>query len=192
MTAEAEGYADTNPGAPEILLNARNPNENQRINLTNLKPGDTVYQSFALSVKNAADASIRFEIVRTSDTSTFDLAKKMNVAITLGQDGYEDMPVFQGTMEDFVNNPVLSPIRDHTGSLVYNLKVSLPEDMENDYQAQSFSGDLKWLMTNHVQVANPQTGSQNRIVIILSIGLSIIGLLAYGVIPLRKPSGKKA
>jgi hypothetical protein len=182
LVTEAAGISDTQningyTGAPNISLDTQDPNVNQRFDLTNMKPGDTFSQNYDLSVKNAADASIELEIIRTSAITTFDLAKKINITVMTKDNENNVTTAFEGTMADFVNNPVTTSISENSNHIVYNIAVSLPEDMGNDYQAQNFSGDLKWVMTDNASVANPKTGNQNTKWLILSFCLAMSAAL---------------
>jgi len=164
-TQNIDGNSSTD--APAISLDTQVPNVNQRFNMTNIKPGDTFYQNYDLAINNSTDASIELEMVRTSAITDIDLAEKIVIKIMTKVNENDDITLFDGTMADLVNYPIKMSIKENSNHLIYNIAVSMPEDIGNDFQGKSFVGDIKWLINGKPLATNPNTGNKDGTLIIL-------------------------
>lgn len=172
-------FGNTFTDTSAITLDSEDLNVNKLFKITNMLPGDTFSQDYILSMKNPMDADIKIEIVRTSAITDYDLAKKLNVKITTEDNQNNKAFVYEGSMADFVNKPVMISVNAKSTNLIYNISVGLPKETGNEYQNQNFSGNMKWEVINGMPTTNPNTGYKNRSFIIIAICLIISILFIY-------------
>lgn len=135
-----------------------NPSNGLKINgqsfhLTNMLPGDSQTQNYKFTVYHWKDTFLYFQINNVKTTGMFNLSEKLLVNITIPSSGTS---LFSGTMAELTQHALsLELPKNNRGytAVEYSIRAYLPNDVNNDYQFTSFTGDFKWWIYKNASFA---------------------------------------
>ncbi len=134
--------ADGDGRTSSISLYWFNTHDNERFNVSNMLPGDTVTQYFNVSVTHRAAATLTFGATLVSQTNN--LADVLNICVTLLD---TNTVLYNGPFAnvDAAGYAVQLPDGGSSGAVLrYRVDVSLPGSAGNEYQMSQLTADLYW------------------------------------------------
>lgn len=136
--------------APQIDLDQKEPSDNERFEVSNMLPGDSITKYFCVKTTHDFDVKVYFESSIVDQTKQ--LGDVLDIKVTDVTDGVNRAKlVTNGTFNEINKNsyPVqLKKNKDGYTVKYYKIDVSLDTSVGNPYQAAKLSADFKWYVTD--------------------------------------------
>lgn len=151
QAADADG-----PSAPVLELYQGRPNVNQRFEVDNMLPGDTVTRYFCVKVSHDTELELFFRTDVKEQTK--ELGDVLHIQVTeLGSGGTLcSAPFSEISGREF--SDTLSQNSEGETLVYYRIDASLDTSVGNEYQAASLTADFEWYVKDKSGLTAPQTG----------------------------------
>ncbi len=136
------------PQATVVELYLGHAHDNEKFDVKDMLPGDTVEKYFCLKVHHDADVSVYFKVTDVAETKS--LGNILNVKVTR-IDSEPDEVLCDGSfsgVKDKQFETVLTASAANETVAYYKIEVSLPTSAGNEYQAASLSAKFNWYAEN--------------------------------------------
>ncbi len=147
---------DTQQPAATVSLYQGQPEDNLPFQVTNMLPGDTYTQRFAVEVSHSNPVELYFNALVTQQTKN--LGQVLTIRVTHLESGEV---IYDGAFHDMAVTGYAVDLPQASGNKTvanYEIQVSLPTSAGNEYQAAMLMCDLQWYVSDQGSLVPPQTG----------------------------------
>ncbi len=149
-TADQHGTQTTAVEAPSIELDRHHPEYNEKFEVFDMLPGDSVTKYYSIKVHHGYDVKVYFETKVTEETKNLGEVLKIKVTdVTAGAD--QEVTILDDVFKT-ANGKTFSTLlqANDTGitQKFYRIDVSLDSSVGNPYQAAALMADFKWFVTD--------------------------------------------
>ena len=168
-SATTSGNTDK-PQAAKLELYQGRPDANQRFEVSNMLPGDSVTQYFCVKVHHDADIDLFFRVDVTEQTKS--LGDVLHIKVTHLDTGRVlcDAPFSEIGGQEF--SELLAKNAQGETTAYYQIDVSLDTSVGNEYQAAMLQADFEWYVKDEGGLTPPQTGDTTHLVLWAVLALS--------------------
>lgn len=141
LSATVPGEVKAAKEAVTLSLHSKNPGENVAFSLSNMFPGDSVTQSFQVSVSYTGTITVHFQAgLQENDR---ELAKVLEMKVVLAGTGEL---LYEGMLADMPEllQELSTDSKSQTEELTYEITVELSTGVGNEYQNKSLMANLSW------------------------------------------------
>ncbi len=156
-----------------------NSETNERFNVKNMLPGDSITKYYQVKVNHKDDLDIYFDVKVTKQTKNID--EMLNIKITTLNN---DEIMYDGPIKDIKENLIIYKMKKNSeNETIFDLKieVSLPTSTDNKYQNSELIADFIWYIEDEDVLIPPTGYFKNitlwRILFFITGGILVILLL---------------
>ncbi len=147
---------DAQQPAATVSLYQGQPEDNLPFQVTNMLPGDTYTQRFAVEVSHSNPVELYFNAIVTQQTKN--LGQVLTIRVTHLESGEV---IYDGAFNDMAVTGYAIDLPQASGNKTvasYEIQVSLPTSAGNEYQAAMLMCDLQWYVSDQGSLVPPETG----------------------------------
>lgn len=162
--------------AAKLELYQGKPGDNQKFEVSNMLPGDSVTQYFCVKVYHNANITLFFNTEVTEETKN--LGDALHIKVTHMETGKVlcDAPFSEIDGQDF--SEFLAKNAQGETAAYYQINVFLDTSVGNEYQAAMLQADFEWYVKDEGGLTPPpQTGDTTNLVLWTVLTLSSLLLL---------------
>lgn len=181
-SSDSGGHAaEDKPQAPKLELYEGKPGDNQKFEVSNLFPGDSVTKYFCIKAHHDKDIDLFFKTDITEQTKN--LGNVLHIKVSHPETGKVlcDAPFAEVNEKEF--SELLKANSEKATTAYYQIDVSLDTSVGNEYQAALLKADFEWYVKDEGGLTPPQTGDRFPIVMWITLACSsllLILLLLFG------------
>lgn len=173
------------PQAAKFELYQGKPGNNQKFEVRNMLPGDSVTQYFCVKASHGADIDLFFWADVTEQTKS--LGDVLHIKVTHLDTGMVlcDAPFSEIDGQEF--SELLKKNAQGETIAYYQIDVSLDTSVSNEYQAAMLQADFEWYVKDEGGLTPPpQTGDTTNIVLWAVLALSSLLLILLLLVTKRR------
>ncbi len=173
------------PQAAKLELYQGKPGDNQKFEVRNMLPGDSVTQYFCMKASHDQDVDLFFRADVTEQTKS--LGDVLHIKVTHLDTGKVlcDTPFSEIDGQEF--SELLAKNAQGETVAYYRIDVSLDTSVSNEYQAAMLQSDFEWYVKDEGELTPPpQTGDTTNIVLWAVLALSSLLLILLLLITKRR------
>lgn len=149
-TADQHVTQTTAVEAPSIELDRHHPEYNEKFEVFDMLPGDSVTKYYSIKVHHGYDVKVYFETKVTEETKNLGEVLKIKVTdVTAGAD--QEVTILDDVFKT-ANGKTFSTLLQANDTEItqkfYRIDVSLDSSVGNPYQAAALMADFKWFVTD--------------------------------------------
>ncbi|MBM6921157.1 hypothetical protein H6A12_08325 [Phocea massiliensis] len=186
----ASGNTQTVAQKTEVLkLYQGSPSVNQKFEVKNMLPGDTITKYFSVQASHNQDITLFFNTEITSEKQN--LGDVLHVVVEHVETGKIlcDAPFSEIDGQDFAE--VLKANAQNQTVATYKIDVSVSTSIGNEYQGAGLTADFNWYVEDEGGLTPPDTGDDPTLIVVSVVFLlAAVGLLVMLLIK-RKKGGNK-
>ena len=185
---ETGGSAGADKPAAELLeLYKTKPEDNEKFEVKNMLPGDTVTGYFCVRVNHGEALDLYFTADVTGQTKQ--LGNVLEIKVTrVGEDtALCDLPFSEADGREYKTS-----VAENGGGVTdiyYRIDVSLDASVGNEYQAAELTADFKWFVKDESALDSPVTGDAGGTVLWALLAASSAALIIL--LPVYRKGDKK-
>lgn len=185
---ETGGSAGADKPAAELLeLYKSKPEDNEKFEVENMLPGDTVTRYFCVRVNHGEALDLYFTADITGQTKQ--LGDVLEIKVTrVGEDtALCDLPFSEADGREYKTS-----VAENGGGVTdvyYRIDVSLDTSVGNEYQAAGLTADFKWFVKDESGLVSPGTGDTSITVLWALLAASSAALIIL--LPVYRKGDKK-
>lgn len=169
------------PTAAKLELYEGKPGDNQRFEVQNMLPGDSITKYYCVKAHHDADLELFFRAEITDQTKN--LGDVLHIKVTRMETGKVlcDAPFSEIDGQEF--SELLAQNAQGETTAYYQIDVSLDTSVGNEYQAAILQADFQWYVKDEGSLTPPQTGDNTNLtlwMILAASSLLLILLLLFG------------
>lgn len=178
---ESPDSSNTNPEGPRLELYKRNPNDNQRLEIENLLPGDEEIKYFYVNASYKKDIDLFFRADIVNQTNNLgDVLRVKVTRIGTGQVLCDD--VFSN-IDGKEFSEFLEADEPTAVVACYQVIFSLDSDAGNEYQKAGLTADFEWYVNAEDALIPPQQSGDvwTTVLVVVVAVLCLLVIVALGV-----------
>ena len=186
-TGTGGSETEDRPAAKLLELYKTKPEDNEKFEVKNMLPGDTVTGYFCVRVNHGETLDLYFSADVTGQTKQ--LGDVLNIKVTrLGEDTVLcDLPFSEADGKEYKTQAA-----ENTAGVTdvyYRIDVSLDTSVGNEYQAAELTADFKWFVKDESALESPGTGDAGGTVLWALLAASSAALIIL--LPVYRKGDKK-
>lgn len=186
-TGTGGSETEDRPAAELLELYKTKPEDNEKFEVENMLPGDTVTRYFCVRVNHGEALDLYFSADVTGQTKQ--LGDVLNIKVTrLGEDtALCDLPFSEADGKEYKTQAA-----ENTAGVTdvyYRIDVSLDTSVGNEYQAAGLTADFKWFVKDESGLVSPGTGDTSITVLWALLAASSAALIIL--LPVYRKGDKK-
>ncbi len=177
------------PAAVVELYNGK-PLHNENFNVINMLPGDKEVKYYAIKLSHHGDVSVDFSAEVLEQTKN--LADVLNIKVTYLDN---NKVLYNGSFSDMVSagyNQLFKTNQSTETLAYYEIEVSLPTSVGNEYQAAALLAEFKWSVKDVDALDSPQTNDSGNIIMWIVLAVSALSLLVVLLLHRNKKEDENA
>lgn len=173
--APESGGDASRPQAVKLELYQGNPDDNQKFEVRNMLPGDSVTQYFCVQAHHDEDITLFFRADVTEETKA--LGSVLHIKVVHMDTGKVlcDAPFSEIDGQEF--SELLKQNAQNETTAHYQIDVSLNTSIGNEHQAALLKADFEWYVKDESGLTPPQTGDSTDIVLWVILASSSVLLI---------------
>lgn len=185
ITAQAINASGENGETAEILeLYQGKPSDNQKFEVLNMLPGDSVTQYFCIKAYHNADITLYFNAEVTEETKS--LSNVLHIKVTHVESGNVLCRCIFFRNRTQRLSLLLTANEQGESIANYQIDVSLDTSVGNEYQAASLKADLNWYVEDDGGLTPPVTGENISLIIWIAVAFISLALILLLILKRRK------
>lgn len=165
------------PKAAKLELYQGKPGANEKFEVRNLFPGDSITKYFCVKAYHDTDITLFFQAKVTEQTKS--LGDVLHIKVTQIENGTVLCDAAFSEVKDKEFSAALKANPGHETTAFYQVEVSLASSVGNDYQAAWLKADFDWFVKEEGGlVPSPQTGVTLRIFLWVMAAASSLIMIA--------------
>lgn len=159
--------------AATLELYRGQPSDNERFEVSNLFPGDSITKYFSVKASHSGEAELFFRADITEQTKS--LADVLQIRVTRLETG---KVLYNGSFAEIDGKEFSEILPASSGNETiasYRIDVSLDTSVGNEYQAAMLKADLTWHITGELE--SPKTGDFSNPVLFLVLAVASLAVL---------------
>lgn len=185
---ETGGSAGADKPAAELLeLYKTKPEDNEKFEVENMLPGDTVTRYFCVRVNHGEALDLYFTADITGQIKQ--LGDVLEITVTrVGEDtALCDLPFSEADGKEYKTR--VAENGSGATDVYYRIDVSLDTSVGNEYQAAELTADFKWFVKDESGLVSPGTGDTSITVLWALLAASSAALIIL--LPVYRKGDKK-
>ncbi len=181
---ETDRETEETKKAATLALYKGQAEDNQKFEVYNILPGDSVIGYFSVKADHDGDIIVYFSCDITAQTKT--LGKALNIRVTHLDSG---KTLYEGAMSLMSKDGygLRFPASDSKQTVAYyEIEVYLPVSTGNEYQAAHLECDLNWFLKDDGNLVSPPTGFYTSIDTGLIIMFASAALMLFLILSKRR------
>ena len=186
-TGTGGSETEDRPAAKLLELYKTKPEDNEKFEVKNMLPGDTVTGYFCVRVNHGETLDLYFSADVTGQTKQ--LGDVLEIKVTrVGEDtALCDLPFSEADGREYKTS-----VAENGGGVTdvyYRIDVSLDTSVGNEYQAAGLTADFKWFVKDESGLVSPGTGDTSITVLWALLAASSAALIIL--LPVYRKGDKK-
>ena len=186
-TGTGGSETEDRPAAKLLELYKTKPEDNEKFEVKNMLPGDTVTGYFCVRVNHGEALDLYFSADVTGQTKQ--LGDVLEIKVTrVGEDtALCDLPFSEADGREYKTS-----VAENGGGVTdvyYRIDVSLDTSVGNEYQAAGLTADFKWFVKDESGLVSPGTGDTSITVLWALLAASSAALIIL--LPVYRKGDKK-
>ena len=186
-TGTGGSETEDRPAAKLLELYKTKPEDNEKFEVKNMLPGDTVTGYFCVRVNHGEALDLYFSADVTGQTKQ--LGDVLEIKVTrVGEDtALCDLPFSEADGKEYKTR--VAENGSGVTDVYYRIDVSLDTSVGNEYQAAGLTADFKWFVKDESGLVSPGTGDTSITVLWALLAASSAALIIL--LPVYRKGDKK-
>lgn len=186
-TGTGGSETEDRPAAELLELYKTKPEDNEKFEVENMLPGDTVTRYFCVRVNHGEALDLYFSADVTGQTKQ--LGDVLEIKVTrVGEDkALCDLPFSEADGKEYKTR--VAENGSGVTDVYYRIDVSLDTSVGNEYQAAELTADFKWFVKDESGLVSPGTGDTSITVLWALLAASSAALIIL--LPVYRKGDKK-